>query len=72
MARLKKVETGETMSPVSTRLPSWMLERVDACAVELEQEIPLFQISRADAIRYLIDKGLEAFAKERGVRRKKA
>ncbi len=67
MARPRKVET---MSTVSTRLPSWMLERVDDCAVKLEQDIPLFQITRADAIRYLLDKGLTAFAKEGGVQRR--
>ena len=68
MARPRKVET---MSTVSIRLPSSMLEQVDACAVKLEQETPLFQITRTDAIRYLLDKGLAAFAKEGGVRRRK-
>ena len=69
MARPRKVET---MSTVSIRLPSSMLEQVDACAVKLEQETPLFQITRTDAIRYLLDKRLAAFSKEGGVRRRKA
>jgi len=60
MARPRK---DETLVTVSVRLPQTLLGQVDDCATALEQETPLLQVTRTDAIRYLIQIGLEQFSK---------
>jgi len=66
MARPKQAET---MSAISVRLPKSMIAEVDECAERLEEETPLFSISRTDAIRCLLQIGLAEFEK-RGLRKK--
>ncbi len=58
MARPKKAET---MTTVSIRLPNSILEQVDACAKQLQEDMPLLQVTRTDAIRYLIQLGMIEF-----------
>lgn len=65
MARPKKPET---LAVVSIRLPDRILEQIDQCASKLQDEMPLLQVTRTDAIRYLIQVGLAEFAKK-GVRK---
>jgi hypothetical protein len=47
------------------RIPEELLARVDAFAVRLQKEQPGLSIGRADAMRVLIQKGLEAVAAEK-------
>jgi hypothetical protein len=62
MARPRK-ET--IMQAVSLRLPAGLLARVDACADQLQKETPLLEVTRTDALRYLIQTGLAEFDKPR-------
>lgn len=61
MARPRK-ET--TMQAVSLRLPAPLIERVDACADQLQSETPLLEVTRTDALRYLIQTGLAEFDRQ--------
>ena len=63
MARPRK-ET--TMQAVSLRLPEGLIDRVDACADQLQEETPLLEVTRTDALRYLIQVGLAEFDKQKG------
>lgn len=69
MARPKK---NETLTTISVRLTPRLVEEVDGCAEVLQKEAPLLQVTRTDAIRYLIQTGLEGFHAERKKRRKPA
>jgi metal-responsive CopG/Arc/MetJ family transcriptional regulator len=69
MARPRK---NETLVTVSVRLPQALLGQVDDCAKALEDEAPLLQVTRTDAIRYLIQIGLEQFAKRKKGRARRA
>ena len=62
MARPRK-ET--TMQAVSLRLPEGLIDRVDACADQLQEDIPLLEVTRTDALRYLIQVGLAEFDKQK-------
>lgn len=53
----------QTLQPVSLRLPEALIGQVDACAKRLQDELPLLEVNRTDALRYLIQLGLEAEAK---------
>jgi predicted transcriptional regulator len=55
MARPRK---DRIMQAISLRLPDDLLERVDACAEQLQGETPLLEVTRTDALRYLIQIGL--------------
>jgi hypothetical protein len=66
MARPKKPET---LSTISVRLQPSMLDAVDGCAEKLQKEVPLLQVTRTDAIRYLIQLGVEEF--ERSSKKKR-
>ena len=46
------------MQAVSLRLPDPLLARIDACAERLQAETPLLEVTRTDALRYLIQLGL--------------
>ena len=71
MARPKKPET---LSTISVRLQPTLLDAVDQCAAKLQKEVPLLQVTRTDAVRYLIQLGVEEFEraskKKRGQRRR--
>lgn len=58
MARPKKPET---LSTISVRLQPSLLDAVDQCAAKLQKEVPLLQVTRTDAVRYLIQLGVEEF-----------
>ena len=62
MARPRKPET---LTSVSIRLPDEMIEQIDACAEKLQDESPLLQVTRTDAVRYLLHTSLEDFWKKR-------
>lgn len=62
MARPKKEETLEV---ISVRLHRNMVEAVDAVADGIRKEVPLLNVSRADAIRQLLAEALAARAKKR-------
>ena len=66
MARPKK---SETMTTVSVRLPNSFVSEIDQCAAKLQEDTPLFIVSRTDAIRYLLQIALADFTKK-GIRRK--
>jgi len=53
------------MQAVSLRLPAGLIERVDACADRLQNETPLLEVTRTDALRYLMQVGLAEFEKQR-------
>jgi hypothetical protein len=57
------------METVSIRLPAGMLEEIDRCTRRLKDDTPLLDVTRTDAIRFLIQVGLREVAK-RGVRLK--
>ena len=65
MARPRKEQT---MQAVSFRLPEDVMEGVDQCAAKLQEQIPLLEVTRTDALRHLIQLGLAAFAKSNGTR----
>jgi predicted transcriptional regulator len=60
MARPRK---DKIMQAVSLRLPDALIDRVDACADRLQSETPLLEVTRTDALRYLIQIGLAEFEK---------
>jgi hypothetical protein len=66
MARPKKPET---LATISVRLQPSMLDAVDQCAAQLQKEVPLLQVTRTDAVRYLIQLGVEEF--ERASKKKR-
>jgi hypothetical protein len=66
MTRPKK---DETMDTVSIRLPSSILDEVDACTEKLREDTPLLAVTRTETIRFLIQVGLREVARK-GVRLK--
>ncbi|GAA4722917.1 hypothetical protein GCM10023325_20450 [Sphingomonas lutea] len=50
------------MQAVSLRLPRHILDAVDECAADLQDQTPLLEVTRTDALRYLIQRGLADFA----------
>jgi len=62
MARPRKPQT---LSTVSIRLPQAMIDEIDRCAARLQEETPLLQVTRTDAIRYLLQTALEEFWRRR-------
>ena len=66
MARPRK---SETLTAVSIRLPQAIIDQIDQCAERLQQETPLLQVTRTDAIRYLIQIALEEFRRSRKKKR---
>jgi predicted transcriptional regulator len=61
MARPRK---DRIMQAVSLRLPDALIDRVDACAERLRSETPLLEVTRTDALRYLIQIGLAEIEKQ--------
>ena len=49
---------------MSLRLPEALVAQVDACAEGLQQEMPLLEVTRTDALRYLIQVGLAEVEKQ--------
>ncbi len=66
MARPKKPET---LATISVRLQPGLLDAVDQCADKLRKDVPLLQVTRTDAVRYLIQLGVEEF--ERAQKKKR-
>jgi len=50
--------TRETLEAVGFRLPVSVIERIDAFARQLEAEQPGIRVSRSNAIRTLLERGL--------------
>ena len=50
----------KTLQALSVRLPGRMLDEVDACAARLKSQTPLLEVNRTDAVRYLLQLGLQA------------
>lgn len=69
MARPKKPET---LSTISVRLQPSLLDAVDQCAAKLQKEVPLLQVTRTDALRYLIQLGVERFERASKNRRRRS
>lgn len=63
MARPRKEQT---MQAVSLRLPEAIIDGVDECAARLQEQMPLLEVTRTDALRHLIQLGLADFAKSSG------
>jgi hypothetical protein len=61
MARPRK---DQIMQPLSLRLPEELIEEIDACARKLQEEMPLLEVNRTDALRYLIKLGLTEVRKK--------
>lgn len=57
MARPRKEQT---MQAVSLRLPETIIAKVDECAARLQEQMPLLEVTRTDALRHLIQLGLAA------------
>ena len=53
------------MQAVSLRLPEALVDQVDACAAQLQSETPLLEVTRTDALRYLIQVGLAEYGKQK-------
>jgi hypothetical protein len=51
------------MQAVSLRLPEGIIEGVDECAAKLQEQIPLLEVTRTDALRHLIQLGLAEFSR---------
>jgi metal-responsive CopG/Arc/MetJ family transcriptional regulator len=56
MARPRK---DETMSTISVRLPNGLIAEIDRYAERLRTETRLMAISRADAIRHLLQEAIK-------------
>jgi hypothetical protein len=56
MARPKK---SKTIQIVSLRLPKRTIEEIERYTKKLQADTPMFQVTTADAIRYLIALGLQ-------------
>jgi len=55
----------DDMRPVGFRLPEALIEQIDAFMLELRRTSPGITISRSDAIRVLLERGLKATQSER-------
>ena len=53
------------MQAVSLRLPEALIGQVDACADHLQSDTPLLEVTRTDALRYLIQLGLAEFERKK-------
>jgi len=62
MARPRK---SETMTTISIRLPQSIIDEIDRSAKRLQEETPLLQVTRTDAVRYLIQSSLQEFWRKR-------
>jgi predicted transcriptional regulator len=62
MARPRK---DRIMQAISIRLPEELVGRVDACAERLQSDMPLLEVTRTDALRYLIQVGLAEFDRQK-------
>ncbi len=62
MARPRK---SETMTTISIRLPQSIIDEIDRSAERLQEETPLLQVTRTDAVRYLIQSSLQEFWRKR-------
>lgn len=62
MARPRK---SETMTTISIRLPQSIIDEIDRSADRLQEETPLLQVTRTDAVRYLIQSSLQEFWRKR-------
>jgi hypothetical protein len=51
------------MQAVSLRLPEAIIDGVDECAARLQEQMPLLEVTRTDALRHLIQLGLAEFGK---------
>lgn len=60
------------MDTVSVRLPGSLAQEIDAYAEDLKAQMPLLMISRADAVRQLLDLGLTEWRKGRKSRAAKS
>ena len=63
MARPRKEQT---MQAVSLRLPEHVIVGVDECAAKLQEQMPLLEVTRTDALRHLIQLGLADFRRSNG------
>lgn len=61
MARPRKAET---MTTISVRLPSQLLTEVDSYSDRIRAETRLLNVTRTDAVRMLIQLGLETASKK--------
>jgi hypothetical protein len=66
MGRPRKTKT---LSTVSIRLPQSVIDEIDECADRLQDETPLLQVTRTDAMRFLIQTALEDFWQKRRKKR---
>ena len=55
-----------TMDSLSLRVPDELVNKIDTYTMQLQEELPLLSISRADAIRQLIAVGLKTEKKRLG------
>ena len=53
-------------SQIAVRLPNALLAKIDAFRAEIEKAQPGLEPSRADAVRILVTRGLDAAEKRRG------
>ncbi len=49
-----------TMDVLAVRMPNDLVDKIDAYIELIKMDYPLFNISRADAVRQLITAGIEA------------
>ena len=54
------------MDSLSLRVPDELVDKIDTYTAQLQEELPLLSISRADAIRQLIAVGLKTEKKRLG------
>jgi len=53
------------MTTISIRLPQSIIDEIDRSAERLQEETPLLQVTRTDAVRYLIQSSLQEFWRKR-------
>ena len=67
MARPKK---SKTLTAVSMRFPKAMLDQIDEAAEILQEDTPLLEITRTEAVRYLVALGWNEFEKKYGLKKR--
>jgi hypothetical protein len=60
--RPKRPQGGQRLRVLTLRVPEELLRRLDAYSAEVQAAQPYLRVSRADALRMLLDKGLPAIS----------
>ncbi len=69
MAARGRPKKDETMDTLAVRLPDSIVEQLDEYVEMVKREYPMMNVTRADAVRQLLDAGIKAEKARLGRRR---